>query len=508
MSKSRWGRFDTWVRAALWLEPGVYPGWVSSVAVSPPADAHRWVVLGVCCLSMLIVGVDTTIVNVALPAIHRSLHASLAGLQWIVDAYTLVLASLLMLGGSMGDRLGRRRVFQIGLVTFVLGSLLCAAAPNTGTLVAARAFQAIGGAMLNPVALSIVRNVFHDPHERARALGMWSGVFGLSLGLGPVLGGLLVSTIGWRFVFLVNLPVGAAAYALTRLYVPESRADHARALDPVGQLLVIVGLASLTYAIIEGQSDGWTSPAILALFVTALASFAGLTLYERQRFEPLIDVRFFHSAPFTGAAVSAVCGFGAYGAFLFLNTLYLQDARGLSALSAGLYTLPLALCTIVFAPVTGRLMARMGTRRPLLLGGVALGVGPLLLVTVTPHSSIWLLFTAYVIFGIGLGLINPPITNTAISGMPPTQAGVAGAIAAASRQVGSTIGIALVGAIIGASDGIRFGPGFAHATHPGWWLIVGLAAILVAVGLLTTTQRAFAGAAATAARLQPEHTPG
>jgi EmrB/QacA subfamily drug resistance transporter len=477
------------------------------VAITQQADDHRWLVLGICCMSLLIVGVDTTIVNVALPAIHHSLHASLSGLQWIIDAYTLVLASFLILGGSTADRLGRKRVFQTGLVTFVVGSVLCAVAPSTGVLIAARVFQALGGAMLNPVALSIVRNVFHDPHERARALGMWSGAFGLSLGLGPVLGGIFVTTIGWRYVFLVNVPVGMVAYALTARYVPESRAEHPRRVDPAGQLLVIIGLASLTYAIIEGQSDGWTSATILALFALALAAFGALVPYELRRREPLIDVRFFRSPPFSGAAVSAICAFGSYGAFLFLNTLYLQDARGLSALDAGLYTLPLAACTIVLAPLTGRLVARIGTRRPLLFAGLALGVAPLILTDLTPRTSVWLLFLSYTIFGIGLGLVNVPITNTAISGMPPAQAGVAGAITSSSRQVGATIGIALAGAIAGAGSGVHFGRAFARATHPGWWLIVGFAAILFAVGALTTTERAFATARETAARLQPERLP-
>jgi EmrB/QacA subfamily drug resistance transporter len=477
------------------------------VAPSRQADDHRWLVLAICCMSLLIVGVDTTIVNVALPAIHRSLHAPLSGLQWIVDAYSLVLASLLIAGGSTADRLGRKRVFQTGLVTFVIGSTLCAAAPSTGVLIAARAFQALGGAMLNPVALSIVRNVFHDPRERARALGLWSGAFGLSLGLGPVLGGIFVTTIGWRYVFLVNVPIGLVACVLTARYVPESRAEHPRRVDPIGQLLVIVLLASLTYAIIEGQDDGWTSPTILGLFALALAALAALVPYELHRSQPLLELRFFRSPPFAGAAVSAICAFGAYGAFLFLNTLYLQESRGLSALGAGLYTLPLALCTIVLAPLTGRVVGRIGTRRPLLLAGAALGIGPLLLTGITPQTSLWVLFLSYVIFGIGLGLVNVPITTTAISGMPPAQAGVAGAIASSSRQVGSTIGIAVAGAIAGAAAGTRLGPAFAHATHPGWWLIVGFAAILFAVGALTTTERAFATARETASLLQPERVP-
>jgi EmrB/QacA subfamily drug resistance transporter len=469
---------------------------VTSVGIAPEVDDHRWLVLAVCCMSLLIVGVDTTIVNVALPAIHRSLHASLSGLQWIVDAYTLVLASFLMLGGSTGDRLGRRRVFQTGLVTFMLGSALCAAAPSTGVLIGARAFQALGGAMLNPVAISIVRNVFHDPRERARAIGLWGIAFGLSLGLGPVLGGAFVSTIGWRYVFLVNVPLGLIACALTARYVPESRAEHHRRIDPVGQALVILGLASLTYAIIEGQAAGWTSARIVILFAVSIAAFALLVPYELRRAQPLVDVRFFRSTPFSGAAVCAVCAFGAYGAFLFLNTLYLQEARGLSAFDAGLCTLPLAAANIVFAPLAGRLVGHIGTRRPLLVAAAALTVAPLLLTALTPHTSLWLLFASYVIFGIGLGLVNPPITDTAISGMPAGQAGVAGAIASSSRQVGATIGIALVGAIVGTGSAARFGAGFAQATHPGWWLIAGFAALLFAVAAATTTSRAFAGARA------------
>ena len=454
-------------------------------------------------MSLLVVGIDTTIVNVALPSIDRDLHASLAGLQWIVDAYTLVLGSFLMLGGSTADRLGRRRVFQTGLITFVTGSALCAAAPSLGVLIAARAFQALGGAMLNPVALSIVRNVFHDPRERARAVGVWSGVFGVSLGLGPVLGGVLVTTAGWRYVFLVNLPVGLLAVLLTAIYVPESRAEHPRRLDPVGQLLVILGLATATFAIIEGQAFGWTSPVIIALFAVAAAAFAVLVPYELRREQPLLEVRFFRSMPFSGASLSAIFAFAAYGSFLFLNTLYLQDARGFSALTAGLFTLPLALFTMVLAPVAGRVIGAIGARRPLLLAALALGLGALLMTGLTPRTPVWLLFAAYVIFGTGLGLVNPPITNTAISGMPPAQAGVAAAIATSSRQVGATVGIALVGAIVSVNGSV-FGPRFAAASHPGWWMMVGLAAALLLVTALTTTPRALASARTTAARLAPE----
>jgi len=459
-------------------------------------------VLAICCLSLLIVGVDTTIVNVALPAIHRSLHASLAGLQWTIDAYTLVIATLLMLSGSTADRVGRKPTFQVGLILFTAGSAACAAAPNLGFLIGSRALQAIGGSMLNPVAMSIIRNVFHDPRERAQAVGIWGAAMAVSMGLGPVLGGFLVDSVGWRYVFLVNVPIGLVACVLTALFVPNSRAERPRRVDPVGQLLVIIGLASLVYAIIEGQADGWTSTLIVSLFIVAIVAFAALVRYERRIAEPLLDFRFFRSAPFAGASALAVCAFAAFGGFLFLNTLYLQEVRKMSALHAGLCTLPTAAMMIVMAPLSGRMIAKRGARLPLLLSGVGMLLSPLLLTQLAPHTSLAVLIASYVLFGLGLGTVNPPITNTAISGMPPAQAGVAAALASTSRQVGATLGIAVVGAVVGAGTVTgSFGAGFTSATHPGWWILVVLAVAILAIGVLTTTPWAHETAQRTSARL-------
>src|ERR1700733_8275076 len=264
------------------------------------SQRRRLLVLAICCMSLFIVGLDVTVVNVALPSIGHDLHAGVSGLQWTVDAYTLVLASLLMLSGSTADRVGRRRTFQTGLAIFTLGSLLCSVAPGLGFLVAFRMLQAIGGSMLNPVAMSIITNTFLEPGERARAIGIWGGVVGLSMALGPEVGGLLVESVGWRGIFWVNIPVGIAAIVLTALYVPESRAPRARRLDPVGQLLVILLLASLVYGLIEGPDRGWTSAPILSCFAVSAAALVSLVGYERRREEPLIDVRFFRSAPFSG----------------------------------------------------------------------------------------------------------------------------------------------------------------------------------------------------------------
>jgi EmrB/QacA subfamily drug resistance transporter len=462
----------------------------------------RLLVLGICCMSLLIVGLDTTIVNVALPAIRSELRSSISGLQWVIDAYTLVLASLLMLAGSTADRIGRKRVFQAGLVVFSLGSLLCGLAPSLELLIAARVLQAIGGSMLNPVAMSIIRNVFHDPRERAMAIGMWGAVFGLSMALGPVVGGALVDSVGWRAVFFVNMPIGALAVGLTAAFVPESRAERPRRIDPVGQLLVIAALASLTYAIIEAPHAGWTSAPILVLFAFSLSSFAALVRYELRRRDPLIEMRFFASAPFSGASTIAVCAFAAMGGFLFLNTLYLQGVRHLSPFHAGLYMLPMAGMVLVFAPVSGRLVSRRGARPSLLIAGCALTVASMMLTGLAPNTPSGYLLAAYFVFGLGCGLINVPITNTAVSGMPASQAGVASAVASTSRQVGMTLGVAVIGAISGGTLSGAIGPDFAGATHVGWWICAGLGVVCLAVGLLTTTSWANETARQTAERFR------
>jgi EmrB/QacA subfamily drug resistance transporter len=474
-----------------------------------PERRKRLVILLICSMSLLIVGLDSTIVNVALPAIHRSFSSSLSGLQWTIDAYTLVLASLLMLSGSTADRLGRRRVFQVGLSLFSLGSLACAVAPSLGALIAARVLQAIGGSMLNPVAMSIIRNVFVDARERAQAIGVWGGVIGISMALGPVVGGALVDSVGWRAVFIVNIPIGLIAILLTALFVPESKADHPRRIDPVGQVLVIVALASLTYAIIEGPKSGWLSAQSITLFLVSMASFTALVLYELRRREPLLEMRFFRSAPFSGATATAVALFAAMGGFLFLNTLYLQDVRGLSPLEAGLYTLPMAGLMFVVAPLSGRFVGNHGTRLPLVGGGLALAASGVLLAQLTSHTSFVMLLVAYVLFGLGSGLLNPPITNTAVSGMPPSQAGVAAAVASTGRQVGQTLGVAVLGALAGGAAG-TIGADFASATHVSWWIVAVLGVGIAILGFITTTPwaDATAGRVADLFREDPARRPG
>jgi EmrB/QacA subfamily drug resistance transporter len=470
---------------------------------SEPSD--RWSrirILLICCSSLLIVGLDVTAVNVALPTLGRDLGTGVSGLQWAVDAYTLVMASLLMLAGSMADRIGRKRVFLTGLAVFSVASLLCSLAPSAGLLVAARVLQGLGASMLNPVAMSIVTNTFTEPRERAQAIGIWGAVFGISLALGPVVGGALVSSLGWRSIFWLNLPVGAAAIALTLRYVPESRAPKPRRLDPVGQALVIVLLAGLTYGIIEAPAHGWASPGILAVFSVSAAALAALLLYEPRRDEPLIDLRFFRSVPFASAIVISVAAFVSFGGFLFLNTLYLQDARGLSPVQAGLAIVPLALVTTVASTLSGRIVGRHGSRWPLVVSGACLVIGSAMLTAIDPATPLAWLLAAYVIVGLGIGLVNAPITNAAVSGMPRAQAGVASAIATTSRQVGQTLGVAVVGAIV--ASGVGGAEDLSAASLPAWWTLSACGGVVLALGLLATTRRAGASARRTAAALNPE----
>jgi EmrB/QacA subfamily drug resistance transporter len=416
---------------------------------------RRLAVLATCCLSLFLVGLDNTIV---------------------IDAYLVVLASLLMLSGSMGDRFGRKRVFQLGLVLFTAGSLLCSVAPSLGWLIAFRMLQAVGGSMLNPVAMGIISNTFTDARERARAIGVWGSVSGISMALGPVVGGFLVDSVGWRAIFWINVPVGVLAFVLTALLVPESRAAVARRFDPVGQVLMLALLGATTYAIIEGT---------YSLLAVSAAALIGLIAYEPRREQPLLDLQFFRSVPFTGATVTAVLHFSAFSGFLFLNTLYLQQARGYSALVAGLLTLPLAAAAVVTAPLSGRLVARSGGRLPMVLAGCAIVLSGLLLTGLTPTTPLALLLVAYLLFGAAHGLVNTPLTNTAVASMPRAQAGVASATTSAARQLGQALGVALAGTL--TSGVAATSAGFPAATHREWWGVASVGVLVLGLAVLTTT---------------------
>lgn len=454
------------------------------------SSGQQRIILGTCCLSLFLVSVDATIINVALPSIRRELGVSISGLQWVIDAYAIVLASFLMLGGSTGDRLGRKRVLQFGTALFTFGSLLCSLASTGDLLVGARVVQAVGGSMMNPVAMSIIVNTFVDPKARARAIGIWGGVAGLAMATGPLLGGALTQALGWHAIFWVNLPVGLTALWLTARVVPDSRAQRARRPDPVGQVLLLVGLGGLNYSVIE-SGRGSSSAPVAAL--VALLAFSGLVAYERRRAEPLVDLRFFRSLPFSSATVIAVSMFAALGGFLFLNSLYLQDVRGLSPFHAGLAILPTAVAVMIVSPLSGRMVAAWGARPSLLIAGSMLTLSSLLLLQVDAQTSFVYLLPVYAVFGIGFGIVNAPITNTAVSGMPRAQAGLAAAVTTTSRQIGVSVGVALSGALIGTQAGMVAAGDpihFTAQTHNFWWVLVGCGGVIFALALLSTGARA------------------
>jgi EmrB/QacA subfamily drug resistance transporter len=477
--------------------------------MSNSGHVRREVVLAICCMSILIVGLDVTILNVALPSIQKDFGASVSGAQWTIDAYTLVIACLLMLSGSMGDRFGRRRTFQLGLFSFTVGSLLCSIAPGLGWLIAFRALQAIGGSMLNPVAMSIVTNVFTEPRERARAIGWWGGVAGISIAAGPLIGGLLVQAIDWRAVFWINVPVGIAAIFLTQKFVPESKAPHPRRFDPVGQVLMILTLGLLVFGIIEAPNHGWGSTLILACFAGALICGAALIYFENRHPEPLIDLRFFRSPPFSGAAIVSICAFVSLGGFLFLNTLFLQEVRGYSPLQAGVALLPAAGLMTIFSPISGRIVGQRGPRPSMLIGGTAMLAAGIVMAIPSGEPGDLRLLLGFALLGTGLGWVNAAITNTAVAGMPREQAGVAAGVASTSRQLGSALGVAIIGSVIADHvTHVAAGPAFNSAARVSWTIIAVCGLIALSVGGLTTgawgRRKANANAARMEARAQLE----
>ncbi|GLW73561.1 MFS transporter [Kitasatospora phosalacinea] len=461
--------------------------------MSEPDDRRKRLVLAVCCVSIVMVVLDISVVNAALPAVRREWGASVSALQWTVDAYTLVLAAFLLPAGAAADRWGRRRVFLLGLLVFGLGSALCALAPGVGALVGARAVQAVGGTMLNPVAMGIVATAFPRPAERARAIGVFGSMSGLALALGPVLGGALVDGWGWRAVFWVNLPVVAAGVAGALCWVPESRAERARRFDPVGQLLVVALLGGAVFALISAGRSGWSAPSVWGPLAGAAAAVPALGWYEARRADPLLEVRLLRRGPLAAALVAAFAALGAFAAFLFAVTLYLQGVRQMSALRAGLCLAPVGVLILVLSPRTGRAVGRYGPRGPLLVSGAALALaGALLLVAVGPRTPVWVLLAVFALVGVFQGTVNPPITNTAVSGMPGSMASLAAALASAARQTGSAVGVAVAGVLLspgvaaeGAPGGGSGGAGFVAAARGVWWLLLAagvLIAVLAAVG--------------------------
>jgi EmrB/QacA subfamily drug resistance transporter len=456
---------------------------------------------------VVVVVMDIAAVNVALPSIRRDLHASVSGLQWTVDAYVVVLAAFLVLAGSAADRWGRRRVFRLGLATFGLGSLLCGLAPSIGWLIAARVLQAAGGTMLNPVAAAIVATTFPGPAERARAIGVFSSMTGLSQVLGPIIGGVLVGNLGWNSIFWINVPIAAAAIAGATRFVPESRAPRARRFDPVGQILVVLVLAGAVSTIIESRRFGWTSPAILSLLALTVLALLGILGYEPRRADPLLELRLFRSMPFSAAMLISLLGMCGFGAFLFVTTQYLQTARGMSPLTAGLSLLPVGISVAIVSPLTGRLVAARGPRLPLTASGAALAAGGGMSMWLGPATPLPAVLATYLLFGIFLGTVIAPITTTALSGMPRSMAALATSLPSAARQTGTALGVAISGTTVASALTVG-GTAFTNAERAVWRLTLVLGMVIVVLALTSTGRRAADSADRAAALFDQLDRPG
>jgi EmrB/QacA subfamily drug resistance transporter len=406
------------------------------------------------CLSLLIIGLDNTILNVALPTLVRELGATSSQLQWIIDAYALVFASLLLTAGSIGDRYGRRRVLGIGLIVFGIGSVLSAFATSPGSLIAWRALMGIGGAVILPSTLSIVTNVF-PAEERGRAIGIWAGFSAIGIAIGPVLGGWLLENFWWGSVFFINVPVIAVAVVAGLFLVPDSRDPAATPLDPIGAGLSTLGLASLTYALIEAPARGWTDGLILGSFAAAAVLLVAFVLAELRVRHPMMDVRLFENRRFTAASISTALVFFALFGVLFFLTQYLQFVLGFGTLEVGVRTIPVALSLMVAAPLSARLTERLGTKAVVTTGLVLVAIGLGLLATVSTSTGYGLVAAALVVIGLGMGATMAPSTEAIMGALPRARAGVGSAVATTLRQVGGVLGVAVLGSLLSSVYGSR-----------------------------------------------------
>ena len=458
------------------------------------SDRRKAAILVTCCLSALITGIELTIANLAIPSIRTDLAATAAHTQWVIAIYALVIASMQLLGGAAGDRFGRRRVLQIGLAIFMLGSLLCSLAPKIDALIAARALQAVGASMMGPVALAIIAQVFIGPTERARAIGVWGSVFGASLALGPVVGGVLIDLFGWRSVFWINLPVAAVTIAACALLVPESSSATIRGIDPLGQALAAGSLFGLVFVLIESPGRGWTHPWIMAIATAAACAFAGFLRHESRHSDPFVDLRFFRSIPFASAAAIALFVYIVWGAFLFMMSIYLQGWRGYPAAHAGVLLLPVGLAVLVFSPLSGRLVGRVGSRPSLLIAGLMIAIMSTMLAFLTPVAPHWLLMTIFVAFGITFGMVTVPINYAAVTGMPQDRAGAAAGITSTSKQIGISVGVALSGVLASGALSPPMGD-FTASADPLWLFTFALGLAIAVLAIISTSPRAQRSAA-------------
>jgi DHA2 family methylenomycin A resistance protein-like MFS transporter len=415
--------------------------------------ARRRLVLIATSLGVLFAQIDTSIVNLAVKSIATDLHAGVSQMQWVIDSYNLVYASLLLTGGTLGDLYGRRRIFVLGILLFIIGTLICALAPNATTLIAGRIVSGLGAAFEVPMSLVLLTLAFPERKERTQALGIWASCNALAFIIGPMLGGWLVATVGWRSIFYVILPICVAAVALTYTAVRESSEPKGRRLDLPGQGLAIVGLSAFAFAVIEGSNWGWTSPIILTIAATAIAAFALFVWVEARTPGPLLPLEFLRRPVFSAAlAVAGLMTFGMY-ALLFVMPLYFQTIRGASPLVTGLELLPMPVSFFIVSQYAGHLNNRFGPRMVMTAGMTCMGIGALMLALIADNTNLLPIELALAVVGVGLGLNTAPVNGVAVAALPPERSGTASGVLNTSRMVGATLGVAILGAIFAGHAG-------------------------------------------------------
>lgn len=415
---------------------------------------RRWQILAVLCLSVLLVVMDNTIVNVTLPTIARDLNASTSALQWVVDAYTLVFAGLLLVGGNLGDRLGRRRMLQAGLVLFAMSSAGAALAGSSGELIAARSAMGVAAALIYPATLAILNNVFTVARERATAIGIWAGVSGLAIAIGPVTGGALLLRFSWSSVFYINVPIALGAIVVGRLLLPESRDPRAGRYDPIGALLSVTGITLLTWSIIQGPRQGWESDATLGGMAGAAVLLVFFAWHQLRRPDPMLDVRLFRNPRFTAASGAIALAFLALFGFMFLITQYFQSVRGYDPFKAGAASLPVAILIAVISPLAVMIMKRIGTKVVVAAGLAMMSASFLVVLIIPTDADYWREITIMMtLLGAGLAMTSGPATEAVMGALPPTKAGAGSAVNDTTRQLGGTLGVAIMGSVLNSAYG-------------------------------------------------------
>jgi EmrB/QacA subfamily drug resistance transporter len=424
-------------------------------SVDDRAHRQRWRTLAVLCLTLVLVSLDNTILNVALPTLAREFHATASQLQWIVDSYVLVFAGLLLTFGFLGDKYGRRNALMAGMAIFGVGSVAASMSGSAGQLIACRALMGVGSAFIMPATLSILTNTFRDAKERAKAIAMWAGCAGLGVALGPVTGGWLLEHFSWGSVFLVNLPVLTLAIVGSVLVVPNSRDVDAPRLDLGGAVLSMTGLATLLWAIIEAPEHGWMSSQTLTAFAAAAVALSVFVVWESRQEHPMLNLGFFRNPRFSAASGAVTLTFFALFGTLFLITQYMQSVLGYTALQSGIRFLPLAATLMVVSPQSAKLAARFGSKRVVASGLAIVAVGLVLMVRIEAGTGYGRLITAIMVMAAGMGLTMAPATESIMGSLPPAQAGVGSAVNDTTREVGGALGVAVLGSVLSSVYGSR-----------------------------------------------------